>query len=166
MYIRFQHEDGVGIFQNGDKGILQMFGGLFEVLGSITRTPTWHNGCVEGHSCRGVDYDLGLAMVADSKMVFAWQYDFFLRVVSGELTEEESETIHYKQDVQYLTTEELRRSFIETLTENGVSIYLIEGVPEHETEQQAVFRMDQMDIFDELSPDDEMLLSAEAEIFY
>lgn len=165
MYIRFQHEDGIGIYQNSDDDILEMFGGIFEVLGSITRTPTWHVGCVEGHSCRGVDYDLGMAIYADSELIFAWQYDFFLRVVSGDLTNEEYETIRYKEEVQYLTTEKRRRSFIEKLNELGISIYLIEGVPEYETEQQAVFRMDQMDCVDELSADDEMLLSAEAEIF-
>lgn len=167
MYIRFEDEHGMGVYQGETEFRDPKFMGIFELAGLLTRAPHQHTGAVEGHSCLGVDEEIGDLISMDSDLKFAWRYEFFLRIINGQLTDEE-QALFTKDSIpnlKYLTTRQLREEFISVCAENGITVMLINGSPAMETEQQAVLNMNSMDMIDVLSKRDHFLLSIDAEVF-
>ena len=164
MFIRFQDRWGDGVYRGDTDYSDPKFCGIFDLLGEITRSPREYHGMIEGHPCRGVDYQFSNFLQPGNK--FAWKYDFFLRVINGDLLEHEDYILHSSQlNVKFLNTDKIRKKFVEACLGDKISILLIEGPVLAESEQQVVYHEDKVEMVDEINEQEFFLLSADAEVF-
>lgn len=164
MFIRFQDRWGDGVYRGNTEYSDSKFGGIFDLMGELTRSPHEYSGMIEGDPFLGVDRQFTKFLKPGNK--FAWKYDFFLRVSNGNLHNSELEFLQLMDwEFRFIDTDHLRKRFVEACLEEKISILLIDVPVLAESEQQVVYHEHKVEMVDELSEQEFFLLSADAEVF-
>lgn len=157
MFIRFENDDGEGIYQSDFLDDCYSFEvrSFFDFMGGVTRAPKPYRGSEPGHQCRGVDEEFQFHMNKHTR--FAWKLDFFKDMTSGKWSPEQSEVAsRFNWSPMYNKAQ--FEKLLTTLSEFGINAIILKGEPIYETEQQVLFNPDDMELIDCLGVDDVQLL--------